>query len=102
MLSQRRAVASPKPRAETHRAALRHCEAMDVELAEEVARLQSLLSSMSTFAVAQDGVARQRSTMAAAAAAGLGLPALVLSLWGGHVPAVLVRPGLARAACRSR
>jgi hypothetical protein len=76
-------VASTKPWTETHRAALRHCEAMDVELAEEVARLQSLLSSMSTFAVAQDGEAQQRFNMvAAAAAAGLGLPALILSLYG--------------------
>jgi hypothetical protein len=71
------------PWTETHRAALRHCEAMDVELAEEVARLQALLSSMSTFAVAQDGEAQQRFNMvAAAAAAGLALPALILSLYG--------------------
>jgi hypothetical protein len=56
---------------------------MDVESAEEVARLQALLSSMSTFAVAQDGEAQQRFNMVAAAvAAGLGLPALILSLYG--------------------
>lgn len=76
-------VGSTRPWTETHRAALRHCEAMDVELAEEVARLQALLSSMATFAVAQDGEAQQRFNMvAAAAAAGLGLPALILSLYG--------------------
>lgn len=76
-------VTATSPWADTHRAALRHCEAMDVELAEEVARLQALLSSMSTFAVAQDGEAQQRFNMvAAAAAAGLGLPALILSLYG--------------------
>lgn len=64
-------------------AALRHCETMDVELAEEVTRLQSLLGSVSTFAVAQEGEAQQRFNMlAAAAAAGLGLPALILSLHG--------------------
>ncbi|MFS8098731.1 hypothetical protein LFM09_16490 [Lentzea alba] len=64
-------------------AALRHCEAMDVELAEEITRLQSLLGSVSTFAVAQEGEAQQRFNMlAAAAAAGLGLPALILSLYG--------------------
>jgi hypothetical protein len=62
---------------------VRHCEAMDVELGDEVTRLQSLLSSMSTFAVAQEGEAQQRFNMlAAAAAAGLGLPALILSLYG--------------------
>jgi hypothetical protein len=61
----------------------RHCEAMDVELGEEITRLQSLLSSVSTFAVAQEGEAQQRFNMlAAAAAAGLGLPALILSLYG--------------------
>jgi len=62
---------------------VRHCEAMDAELGEEVTRLQSLLSSVSTFAVAQEGEAQQRFNMlAAAAAAGLGLPALILSLYG--------------------
>jgi hypothetical protein len=62
---------------------VRHCEAIDVELGEEITRLQSLLSSVSTFAVAQEGEAQQRFNMfAAAAAAGLGLPALILSLYG--------------------
>ncbi|MFC3896660.1 hypothetical protein ACFOWZ_34725 [Lentzea rhizosphaerae] len=62
---------------------MRHCEAIDVELGDEVTRLQSLLSSVSTFAVAQEGEAQQRfNTLAAAAAAGLGLPALILSLYG--------------------
>lgn len=46
---------------------LRHCEAMDAELGDEVTRLQSLLSSVSTFAVAQEGEAQQRfNTLAAA------------------------------------
>ncbi|MEU7532321.1 hypothetical protein AB0A74_41755 [Saccharothrix sp. NPDC042600] len=68
---------------DTHRAALRHCEAIDAELAEEAERFHALLTSMSTFAVAQDGEAQQRfNTIAAAAAAGLGLPALILSLYG--------------------
>ncbi|SFQ97396.1 hypothetical protein SAMN04488564_101441 [Lentzea waywayandensis] len=62
---------------------VRHCEAMDVELGDEVTRLQSLLTSVSTFAVAQEGEAQQRFNMvAAAAAAGLGLPAVILSLYG--------------------
>ena len=66
-----------------HRAALRHCEAMDAQLAEETARLHSLLSSMSTLAVAQDGEAQQRFNLAAGVvAAGLGVPALILSLYG--------------------
>ncbi|WP_414636143.1 hypothetical protein [Amycolatopsis sp.] len=72
-----------RPWTSTHRNALRHCEAVDVELADEVARLQALLSSMSTFAVAQEGEGQQRfNTLAAAAAAGLGVPALILSLYG--------------------
>ncbi|MEU4743663.1 hypothetical protein AB0G02_24800 [Actinosynnema sp. NPDC023658] len=79
----RETIRETRPETATHLAALRHCEAMDVELAEEVARLQALLTSMSTFAVAQDGEAQQRFNMvAAAAAAGLGLPALILSLYG--------------------
>ncbi|MGI5501006.1 hypothetical protein [Lentzea sp. CA-135723] len=62
---------------------MRHCEAMNAELGDEVTRLQALLSSVSTFAVAQEGEAQQRfNTLAAAAAAGLGLPALILSLYG--------------------
>lgn len=62
---------------------VRHCEVMDAELGDELTRLQSLLSSVSTFAVAQEGEAQQRFNMlAAAAAAGLGLPALILSLYG--------------------
>lgn len=62
---------------------MRHCEAMDAGLGDEVTRLQALLSSVSTFAVAQEGEAQQRfNTLAAAAAAGLGLPALILSLYG--------------------
>ncbi|MFJ8959516.1 hypothetical protein ACIRG5_08990 [Lentzea sp. NPDC102401] len=63
--------------------ALPHCQAMDTELGDEMTRLQSLLGSVSTLAVAQDGEAQQRfNTLAAAAAAGLGLPALILSLYG--------------------
>jgi hypothetical protein len=62
---------------------MRHCEAMDIGLGDEATRLQALLSSVSTFAVAQEGEAQQRfNTLAAAAAAGLGLPALILSLYG--------------------
>ncbi len=73
----------------THRAAVRQCMAMETQLAEEIARLHELLSSMSTFAVAQDGEAQQRfNLIAAVAAAGLGLPALILGLYGAqeHLP----------------
>lgn len=69
--------------ARTHRAALRHCEAIDEQLAEEVAMLHTLLSSMSTFAVAQDSEAQQKfNLIVTIAAAGLGLPALILSMYG--------------------
>lgn len=69
--------------ASVHEAALRHCRAMDVELAEEDTRLHALLSGLSTLAVAQDGEAQQRfNLVAAAVAAGLGLPALILALYG--------------------
>ncbi|GHF66216.1 hypothetical protein FHX82_005996 [Amycolatopsis bartoniae] len=67
----------------TYRAGLRHCEVIDQQLAEEISRLHSLLSSMSAFAVAQDSEAQDRfNLMAAVVAAGLGLPALILSLYG--------------------
>ncbi len=69
--------------ATVHEAALRHCRAMDAELADEDARLHALLSGLSTLAVAQDGEAQQRfNLVAAAVAAGLGLPALILALYG--------------------
>lgn len=71
------------PWARTHRAALRHAEAMSEQLVEEVALLHALLSSMSTFAVAQDSEAQQKfNLIVTVAAAGLGLPALILSLYG--------------------
>ncbi|EHR53244.1 hypothetical protein SacmaDRAFT_5076 [Saccharomonospora marina XMU15] len=75
--------AGDAPWARTHRNAVRHCEAMEAELIEEAARLQALLGSMSTFAVAQESEAQQRfNLLAGLAAAGLGLPALILSLYG--------------------
>lgn len=56
---------------------------MEVQLAEEAARLHALLDSLSTFAVAQDGEAQQKfNLIVAVVAAGLGLPALILSLYG--------------------
>lgn len=75
--------AGDAPWARTHRNALRHCEAMEAELIEEAARLEALLGSMSTFAVAQESEAQQRfNLLAGLVAAGLGLPALILSLYG--------------------
>src|SRR5438094_7258762 len=67
----------------SRRAAVRQCEVMDTQLDEEASRLHALLTSMSTFAVAQDGEGQQRfNLVAAVAAAGLGLPALILTLYG--------------------
>ncbi|KOX16104.1 hypothetical protein [Nocardiopsis sp. NRRL B-16309] len=67
----------------THRAGVRHCEAMDAELAEEASRLHSLLNSMSTFAIAQGSESQDRFTLVAGVGAALvALPALVLSLYG--------------------
>lgn len=67
------------------RAGVRHCEAMERELAEEADRLQALLSGMSSFAVAQGAEAQERFTLAVGAgAAVIGLPALVLALYGAN------------------
>ena len=69
--------------AATYRAGVRHCEAMDAELAEEASRLHSLLNSMSTFAIAQGSEAQDRFTLVVGVgAAVVALPALVLSLYG--------------------
>jgi hypothetical protein len=69
--------------AATYRAGVRHCEAMDAELAEETQRLHSLLSSMSTFAIAQGSEAQDRFTLVVGVGASVvALPALVLSLYG--------------------
>jgi hypothetical protein len=66
-----------------HHNAIRHCESMSTLLEEETTRLHSLQNSMSTISVAQDAEAQQNFNLfAAAAAAGLGLPALILSLYG--------------------
>ncbi|MEV6822155.1 hypothetical protein AB0M72_25765 [Nocardiopsis dassonvillei] len=67
------------------RAGVRHCEAMERELAEEADRLQALLGGMSSFAVAQGAEAQERFTLAVGAgAAVIGLPALVLALYGAN------------------
>ncbi|OLT24880.1 hypothetical protein BJF83_23690 [Nocardiopsis sp. CNR-923] len=69
--------------ASTHGLGLRHCEAMAGELSEEVSRLHALLSSMSTFAVAQSTDAQNRFTLlVGVGAAVIGLPALILALYG--------------------
>ncbi|MFI6576167.1 hypothetical protein ACIBFB_10205 [Nocardiopsis sp. NPDC050513] len=69
--------------ASTHRLGLRHCEAMARELEEEVSRLHALLGSMSTFAVAQSTDAQNRFTLlVGVGAAVIGLPALILALYG--------------------
>ncbi|MEV6229516.1 hypothetical protein AB0L88_16780 [Saccharopolyspora shandongensis] len=66
-----------------HYNAIRHCRSMSSLLEEETARLHSLQDSMSTISVAQDAEAQQNFNLfAAAAAAGLGLPALILSFYG--------------------
>ncbi|RSM72850.1 hypothetical protein DMH04_42280 [Kibdelosporangium aridum] len=66
-----------------YRNALKHCAALDEQLAEEIARLHSLLTGISAFAVAADSEAQERfNLLAAVAAAGLGLPALIISLYG--------------------
>lgn len=88
VLADRGQAAAPPPdRVEpwerTYRAAIRQCEAMDGQLEEEAEKLHSLLAGMSTFAVAQEGEAQERfNLIIAVAAAGLGLPALILSLYG--------------------
>ncbi|WP_026123044.1 hypothetical protein [Nocardiopsis halotolerans] len=67
------------------RAGVRHCQAMERELNEEADRLQALLGGMSSFAVAEGAVAQERFTLAVGAgAAVIGLPALVLSLYGAN------------------
>jgi hypothetical protein len=66
-----------------YRLAVNHCQALDEQLAEEISRLQALLTGISALAVAADSEAQQRfNLIAAMAAAGLGLPALIISLYG--------------------
>ncbi|TDC92638.1 hypothetical protein E1161_13070 [Saccharopolyspora aridisoli] len=82
-----RVAPAPGPDAPTsvrmHHNALRHCESMSTLLEEETSRLHSLLDSLSTVSVAQDAEAQQNFNLfAAATAAGLGLPALILSFYG--------------------
>ncbi|GLZ39578.1 hypothetical protein Acsp05_32020 [Actinokineospora sp. NBRC 105648] len=55
---------------------------MQAQLGEEVAHLSRLLTSMSTISVAQEAEALQRFNLfATAAAAGIGLPALILAFY---------------------
>jgi hypothetical protein len=67
----------------THDAAVRQCMAMERQLAEEAAVLYGLLDGAATIAVSRDADAQEHfNVIAAVAAIGLGLPALVLSLYG--------------------
>ncbi|HVK22614.1 MAG TPA: hypothetical protein VM677_14740 [Actinokineospora sp.] len=74
---------SDAPWMPTLRAGLRQCEAMDAQLKEESEQLSRLLNSMSTIAVAHEAESIQRFNLfATAAAAGIGLPALILAFYG--------------------
>ncbi|PDP85653.1 hypothetical protein CQJ94_21275 [Glycomyces fuscus] len=67
------------------RAGVRHCEAMERELSVEADRFQALLGGMSSFAVAQGAETQERFTLVVGAgAAVIGLPALVLALYGAN------------------
>ncbi|WP_299956330.1 hypothetical protein [uncultured Modestobacter sp.] len=64
-------------------AAVRHCQAIDAQLADEAAALRGLLSATSTMSVTRD--ARSSESFNLVASVGgimLGLPALVLTLYG--------------------
>lgn len=67
----------------THGFALNHCRAMERQLGEEAALIYGLLDGASTIVASRDAEAQENfNTIAAIAAAGLGLPALVLALYG--------------------
>ncbi|MCZ2804605.1 hypothetical protein O2W18_05790 [Modestobacter sp. VKM Ac-2983] len=66
-----------------HDAAVRHCQAMERQLGDETASLRGLLNATSTMSVTRD--ARSSETFNLVASVGgimLGLPALVLTLYG--------------------
>lgn len=69
-----------------HDAALRQCAAMKTQLEEEMVSLRSLIASAASISNSKDADAQSRfNVIAAIASIGLGLPALVLSLYGATV-----------------
>lgn len=64
-------------------AAIRQCGALDQELSEEAEVLRGVLAAGSAIAVTRDAQAGEKFTvLAAVSAVALGLPALVLALYG--------------------
>jgi hypothetical protein len=75
--------ASTRPWMRTHDAGVRQCTAMENQLTEEAAVIAGLLDAAATMAAAREAEAQETfNTLVAVAALGLGLPALVLTLYG--------------------
>ncbi|MDO9395356.1 MAG: hypothetical protein Q7T71_02280 [Herbiconiux sp.] len=69
-----------------HDAAMRQCAALQTQLEEETASLRSLLASAASISNSKEADAQSRfNVIAAIASIGLGLPALVLTLYGATV-----------------
>lgn len=67
----------------THDATIRQCQQVETQLAEESVQLRGLLDAAATVASAREAEAQEAFTLLSGVAAlGLGLPALVLTLYG--------------------
>ncbi len=87
-----------RPWMRTHDATVRQCRAMEEQLTAEADVISSLLDAAATVASARESESQQLfNTLVGVAAVGLGLPALVLSLYGADqlVPLTSLRQVLA-------
>lgn len=87
-----------RPWMRAHDAAVRQCRAMDEQLTAEAGIIAGLLDAAATVASARESESQQLfNTFVGVAAVGLGLPALVLSLYGADslVPLSSFRQGVA-------
>ena len=87
-----------RPWMRAHDAAVRQCRAMEEQLGAETGVIAGLLDAAATVASARESESQQLfNTLVGVAALGLGLPALVLSLYGADrlVPLTSLRQALA-------
>ncbi len=78
-----REAAEADPTFAEYDAAVRQCRALEQELSDEIDALRAVLASGSAIAVTRDAQAQEKFTiLATVSAVALGLPALVLALYG--------------------
>jgi hypothetical protein len=86
LIDHRPATHRMRPWMQLHDSAMRHCIEMRKQLDAECESIRSLITSASSISSAKDADSQSRfNVLAAIASVGIGLPALVLSLYGADI-----------------